>query len=432
MEKNKTNKDTLKESLIEYKSIVNMISKNSNETIKDILSESVKKGLKDMIAEGAEDDTEDVSSFEVEGGEGEGQDDITPGAGSDDVNDVNEPAVDTNLEGEPDEFGGEADSGMEPETGVEPEGGDSEEDFNMDAFKTGEDEYDLTNSSIEDVVKVFKRIDNNDSVIVKKLDDGKINLSDNETGAEYVIDLNGDSGSDVVNTDDDNGMEGEDNGIENEGSALGEENDTITEESEIEINLDGEEDLVDEKSMTQSIGMNRRAGRMTQTRQEYAPGKATNRDGAQLIANESKKIAAEYNAKVKKIEEAYAKKFAEVLKENNEFKDALNLFRNKLKENAVLNNNMAKYVKIVTENATTKDEKVAILKKFSEEANTIEAGNKLFESINDSLSKKGTPEIGINIDKQFGVPKQKMNEQVIYQSEELNNMKDLTRRMDRY
>lgn len=433
MKENKTNKDTLKESLIEYKSIVNMISKNSNETIKDILSESVKKGLKDMIAEGTEDDTEDVSSYEVEGGEGGGQDDVTPETGNDDVNDVNEPAVDSNLDGEPDELGGEAESGMEPEGGVEPEVGDGEEDFNMDAFKTGEDEYDLTNSSIEDVVKVFKRIDNNDSVIVKKLDDGKINLSDNETGAEYVIDLNGDSDSDVVDTEGDNGMEGESNSeLENEGPGLGEENEPITEDSEIEINLDGEEDVIDEKSMTQSIGMNRRAGRMTQTRQEYAPGKATNRDGAQLIANESKKIAAEYNAKVKKIEEAYAKKFAEVLKENNEFKDALNLFRNKLKENAVLNNNMAKYVKIVTENATTKDEKVAILKKFSEEANTIEAGNKLFESINESLSKKGTPEIGINIDKQFGTPKQKVNEQVIYQSKELSDIISLSKRMNRY
>lgn len=430
MEKNKTNKDTLKESLIEYKSIVDMISKNSNETIKDILSETVKKGLKNMIAEAAEDDNE-PNSFEVEGGEGEGQDDVTPETGNDDVNDVNEPAIDANPEEEPDGLGADADSGMEPEIGDEPEMGEDGEDFDMDAFKTGEDEYDLTNSSIEDVVKVFKRIDNNDSVIVKKLEDGKVSLSDDETGAEYVIDLNGDSDFDFVDTEGANEFEGSDSEIGSEGDNLGEETDPMTEETEVEISLDGEEDMVDEKNMTQSIGTNRRAGRMTQTRQEYAPGKATNRDGAQLIANESKKIAAAYNAKVKQIEEAYAKKFAEVMKENAEFKNTLNLFRDKLRENAVLNNNMAKYVKIVTENATTKDEKVAILKRFSEEANTIEAGNKLFESINESLSKKGTPEIGLNIDKQFSTPKQKVNEQVIYQSQELNEMINLTKRMNR-
>lgn len=429
MEKKKTNQDTLKESLVEYNTMVDMISKNSEQAMKDILSEAVKKGLKNMIAEAAEDD--DEATFEVEGEESsEGQDDITPESNEDDVNDVNEPAIDVSPEGEPDGLDTDADSGMEPETGVEPEMGEDDEDFDLDAFKTGEDEYDLTNSSIEDVVKVFKRIDNNDSVIVKKLESGKISLSDDETGAEYVIDLNGELDSDLVNTDD-NEFEGGNGEIADEGTELGEEIEPMTEETEIEISLDDEDDLIDEKSMTQSIGANRRAGRMTQTRQEYAPGKASNRDGAKLIANESKKIAAEYNAKVKQIEEAYAKKFAEVMKENTEFKNTLNLFRNKLKENAVLNNNMAKYVKLVTENATTKDEKIAILKRFSEEANSIETGNKLFESINESLNKKGTPEIGLNIDKQFALPKQKVNEQVIYQSQELNEMINLTKRMNR-
>lgn len=419
MEKNKTNKDTLKESLIEFKNIEKMISENSTRQIKDILTERVQEGLKNIITE-ADDDEQTENPFDVETGEGEGQDDITPETGEDDVN-GNEPAVETEPEG----FGGEEGDGMEPETDIETGEGEGEEDFNIDSFKTGEDEYDLTNSSMDDVIKVFKRIDNNDSIVVKKLDDGKINLSDTDAGTEYVIDLNGNSSSDVVSTEDDETIaDGE--------IGLGEETieDPLTEESEIEIELDGENDEVSEKSMTQSIGTNRRAGRMTQTRQEYAPGKATNRDGAQLIANESKKIANEYNAKVKKIEEAYAKKFAAVNEEIKQYKNALSLFRDKLKENAVLNNNLAKYVKLVTENATTREEKLSILKRFSQEANTIDAGNKLFESINESLGKKGVPEIGVNIDKQFSTPKQKINEQVIYQNDDLQQTIGLMNRMN--
>jgi len=107
------------------------------------------------------------------------------------------------------------------------------------------------------------------------------------------------------------------------------------------------------------------------------------------------------------------------------------MFRDKLKENAVLNNNLAKYVKLVTENATTKDEKLAFLKRFSEEANTIEAGNKLFESINSNLNKNEAPSIGINIEKQFSVSgPQKINEQVIYQSKDLQDTIGLIKRMN--
>ena len=108
------------------------------------------------------------------------------------------------------------------------------------------------------------------------------------------------------------------------------------------------------------------------------------------------------------------------------------LFRDKLKENAVLNNNLAKYVKIVTENATTKDEKLDILKRFSNEANTIEDGNKLYESIKNELNKKETP--SLQIDKQYNVtttPKQQVNEQIIYQSGDLKETIDLMNRINR-
>ena len=417
MKDEKTNTSVLEESLIEYNDIKKMVEENSKNTITDIIRDTVKKELKDIITEGVEDEDEDDN--------GDGLDDITPDIGNEsEIENENEPESSEEPEGETEM---DADGEIEPEA-------DGEEDFDIDQFKTGDDEYDLTNHSIEDVVKVFKKIDDNDSIIVKKLEDGKIEINDTENGAEYLIDLGeGEPETDVEDVNGDEGIFDEDVEIEIEGEPQSEDNDENEEltESEVEVELDGAEDMVDEKNMTQSISANRRAGHMTQTRIANAPG-ANNRDGAQLIKNESKKIAEEYNKKLKKIESAYQTKFKKINEEIEEYKNTLMLFRDKLKENAVLNNNLAKYVKIVTENATTKDEKLDILKRFSNEANTIEDGNKLYESIKNELNKKETP--SLQIDKQYNVtttPKQQVNEQIIYQSGDLKETIDLMNRINR-
>ena len=415
MKDEKTNTSVLEESLIEYNDIKKMVEENSKNTITDIIRDTVKKELKDIITEGVEDEDDN----------GDGLDDITPDTGSEtEIENENEPESSEEPEGETEM---DADGEIEPEA-------DGEEDFDIDQFKTGDDEYDLTNHSIEDVVKVFKKIDDNDSIIVKKLEDGKIEINDTENGAEYLIDLGeGEPETDVEDVNGDESIFDEDVEIEIDGEPESESNDENEEltESETEIELEGAEDMVDEKNMTQSISANRRAGHMTQTRIANAPG-ANNRDGAQLIKNESKKIAEEYNKKLKKIESAYQTKFKKINEEIEEYKNTLMLFRDKLKENAVLNNNLAKYVKIVTENATTKDEKLDILKRFSNEANTIEDGNKLYESIKNELNKKETP--SLQIDKQYNVtttPKQQVNEQIIYQSSDLKETIDLMNRINR-
>jgi hypothetical protein len=423
MKNEKNNKSILEESLIDFKNIQQMISKNSENQIKDILSEKIKEGLKNIITE-ADDFEED--EFDSEKETKDGMDDMTPESGES-LEGENEPEdidVDVNVDSEEGDGTEPEDVDIDIDTDGEEE---DEEDFDFDQFKTGEDEYDLTNNSIEDVVKVFKKIDDNDSIIVKKLENGKIELVDNEADTEYLIDMGDDGEEFEVELDD------EDEDAMSDEDEFGEENESVdlTEDTgDTEVELDGAEDQVDEKNMTQSIGTNRRAGRMTQTRKANAPG-ANNRDGAKLIANESKEIAKAYSRKVKQIEAAYAKKFETLTEEVSQYKQALIMFRDKLKENAVLNNNLAKYVKLVTENATTKDEKLQILERFTKEANTIEAGNQLFEAINSELNKKGTPEIGINIEKQFSVSApQKINEQVIYQSKDLQETISLINRMN--
>src|ERR1035437_5386031 len=80
MKNEKTNKSILEESLLDYKAIQDMMSKSSEGTIKDIISEKIKEGLKNIITE-ADDFEEDDEDFGSEEGTEEGTDDINPEAG---------------------------------------------------------------------------------------------------------------------------------------------------------------------------------------------------------------------------------------------------------------------------------------------------------------------------------------------------------------
>ena len=65
-----------------------------------------------------------------------------------------------------------------------------------------DDEYDFTNAEDEEIVKVYKLMKNDDQILVHKDDNGNVNIQDNETGAEYLINL-GDNGeaTDVAATE---------------------------------------------------------------------------------------------------------------------------------------------------------------------------------------------------------------------------------------
>ena len=391
----------LKESLVELKQIQDMIKESSTTQVKDILSEAVKEGLKNIINEANDFEEEEVNLDDENNIDGEVED-----------TEVETPEGDVDVEVEEPEAEEAEEAGMDSD-----EDESDEDDFDIEQFKGEDDEYDFTNASTEDVVKVYKKITADDSVVVTDLGDGKIDLKDEED--EYIIDTNGEDGVDNeieieigdeepvtedVNSNDDDSADAD-----------------LVEEVEIELGADEEgEGMVDEKAMTQSYSANRRVGVLSQTRAANAPG-ANKRDGGQLVkTNESKEIKA--------IKTAYANKLKKINEENEMLKQTLGQFKTKLQENAVLFNNLGKYVKLVTENATTKEEKVQILNRFANESKSIEQGNQLFESINKELN--GKVKTPIKIDKQFGsFENKKINEQVIYQSPEINESISLMKRM---
>ena len=81
-----------------------------------------------------------------------------------------------------------------------------------------------------------------------------------------------------------------------------------------------------------------------------------------------------------------------VLREKNEeYRKALNIFREKLNEVAIFNSNLAYATRLFTEHSTTKKEKINILRRF-DNVDTLKESKSLYRSIKDELSKtESTP-----------------------------------------
>ena len=81
-----------------------------------------------------------------------------------------------------------------------------------------------------------------------------------------------------------------------------------------------------------------------------------------------------------------------VLREKNEeYRKALNIFREKLNEVAIFNSNLAYATRLFTEHSTTKKEKINILRRF-DNVDTLKESKNLYRSIKDELSKtESTP-----------------------------------------
>ena len=89
---------------------------------------------------------------------------------------------------------------------------------------------------------------------------------------------------------------------------------------------------------------------------------------------------------------------------NEEYRKALNVFRDKLNEVAIFNSNLAYATRLFTEHSTTKKEKINILRRFDSVESLKESKN-LYKSIKDELSKSETKSINETVEN-------KLNKQV--------------------
>ena len=88
-----------------------------------------------------------------------------------------------------------------------------------------------------------------------------------------------------------------------------------------------------------------------------------------------------------------------VLREKNEeYRKALNVFRDKLNEVAVFNSNLAYATRLFTEHSTSKQEKINILKRFDSVESLKESKN-LYKQIKDELGNKKSESLNESVDR---------------------------------
>lgn len=352
------------ESLADLQSIQNTVKESTKGIVQDIIKESVRNEFKTIINEAEEKEEKETE-----------------------VKDTNEvPEVDATEETQDNEGEKATDANSEESVEVNDDtfvSDDSQEaetenpwsEFEKYKVPGTEDEYDTTNASDEETIRMFKLMNDEDEVIIKDNGDGTIGVKDNETGAEYIIDTNQNSETEIP------AIEPTTEPVEVPTEESMETPVETPEEKEdeniFEIVLDDEN--MEEPQITENEGM----AIPNIRRKTVKPDLPHINDNGMVNVQESK-----YN-------ELY-EKYNELKQINEELKNALGLFRTKLQENAVLNNNLVKIVKIIRENSTTKEEKNSIIERFDKEAKTIEDGNKLYESIKAELKKKPIVESVLN------------------------------------
>jgi hypothetical protein len=114
---------------------------------------------------------------------------------------------------------------------------------------------------------------------------------------------------------------------------------------------------------------------------------------------------------------------------NEEYRKALNVFREKLNEVAIFNSNLAYATRLFTEHSTTKKEKINILRRF-DGVETLKESKSLYKSIKDELSTGDTQPItesvGNKLNKQVSTGSSvNLIESKTYENPQFLRMKDL-------
>lgn len=180
----------VKESLLDYNNLANTLKENTESAVRDLLKETVLEQYAKILTEGEDEDEYDVEEVDdtdsVNASEdGEAVEGAADGMESDGAVEGGE---ETDIVPETDESG---EGEIEGDVAADDASGDDSEGWSeFDKYKVSDDKYDFSNAEDDEIVKVYKLLKDDDQVVVSKEDD-KVSIADNETGAEYIIDLGG-------------------------------------------------------------------------------------------------------------------------------------------------------------------------------------------------------------------------------------------------
>jgi len=432
-------KSIIEESLLEFKTIEDALKANTKEILASTMKEEIEKVVRESLKEqeeevedneeleGLDDEMEELPAGEEEAGEDLGDLDLE----LDDEEGDTEMELDLELgdEEESDEL--ELPMGDMDDEESEMELGDTEGMLgDLDDLEMGdEEELDLTMASDDEVLKVFKKMGDDDEIEVVKDEEG-ISLKDNQTGAEYYIK----ESEELEEEELCEGCGSYDESEEEEGETIYEveldeemyeaymeskemeEGEEITEEDEVEEGEHLEED---------KLRRHRKDGKQ---RYHGARLAAESRRTRKPIISESRRPS---NVK-KESYEKLLKEYKELKAKNGEYKEALKVFKTKINEVALFNQNLAHVTKLFTEHSTTKKEKMSILGRF-DEIETIKESKSLYKTIANELTEKSpiTESVDRKVNKTIDSSRSNLNESTAYVDPQINKIKDLMNRIQR-
>lgn len=352
-----TRKSIIDEAFMEAEAIEQAFKVNSKEILAHTMGSDIEQMVKESLegSNGLKED-EDEENVELELGSDE--------AGLDAGDDLDL------------ELGDEDEDEMDMDFDLE------DEDMDMDS-EEDLDVIDLTGEDDDKIISVFKKMAPEDEIEVVQTADG-VEIKDNETGAEYRIELGGDSEMEMDDMDmeldlDDEDMDMDDMDMDDEEGEEIEYQIELDDEEDEEGGEEGGEEMEDE--MEESYAGKRRKGNKYHGAAHFPTNESRAPKFLKLV-NENKVLKNKVSSIVSE---------NDTLKEDyNKMVDALKEFRQKLNEVAVFNSNLTYTVRLFTEHSTTKDEKVDIIKRFDDVKSLKESKN-VYKNLVKEISKTKAP-----------------------------------------
>jgi hypothetical protein len=405
-------KSIIEEALLDAKSLEDALKANTKEMLSAHMSKEIESIVESSLRE-QDEETIELDDIEL-GGSADDEEDVELNL-DDELTDDSEEEESEELEMDvmdfPDDGEEMADVELDLDTDLDLDGGEGEElELDLEPMGMelgmGDDVLDMTMASDSEVVTVFKKLGPDDEVEVVKDADG-IHLTDNETGAEYYIKESLDE------------MMDEDDGV-CEGCGVDE--DEIV--YEIEMNddesvitdEDDEDPLEEDHTLARTKGRQRKGGhRNRQTSESRNTRKSVVRRKPKTDTVSETKIMKEYK---------------ELKSKNNEYKKALNVFKDKLNEVALFNTNLAYVNRLFTEHSTTKKEKMEILKRF-DNTDSVKESKSIYKVIKSELDRKApiSESVVNKVNKTVKSSKSDLNESTAYVDPQIVAIKDLMKRI---
>ena len=394
-------KSILEQALLQVQTLEEAVKANA----KGILASTMKQELSDLLKESMEDE--------------ESKDDVKeqPTPEEDPTDDVSADADDNLGDDNSDE---DDDSSDELSKGIDTKDS-SDDDFGgmADFGDMGDDDVvDMTGADEDEILKVFKAMSPEDGVIVKK-DDDHIELSDGDD--EYIIKLGEEDLDETMMSDEDLNESDE---SEHSDTDLEE---MMDDETVYEIELDDvDEDMMSDENPMGDESLEEYVD------EDYYEGDMSKEGDVEESARtmgygyhgglKSKNV---YKAGNKR--EEINEEVSKLRKQNDEYKKALVLFKEKLNEVAVFNANLAYATRLFTEHSTTKQEKLNILKRF-DSISTLKESKNLYSSIKSELGTVKTVTESV-VEKLTTAPATSstnvLSESKAYENPQFKRMKDL-------